>query len=143
MIASCRIGDGYVIEKVDRQNHEQDVMVSFWKDVRNAIPQGYEVPLYRLEYLEDFQQQAPSTAASGEGSMDEPVTNGFTMAQLYQMAVGDAEARYDEGNANCHHIAQAVFNHCASDRKRVEQIPNSFLTGMPLTTNHATIYLQL
>ena len=143
MIVLCRIGDGYVIEKVDRQkNHKKGVMVSFWKDVRNAIPQGREEPKYRLECPEDFKacyRRQSSTAAAGEGSTDEPAIDAITMAQLYEIAVGDGQKEYDVGDANCHHMAYAVFNHCASDRKRVEQIPNSFLTGMPRYYSYSAI----
>eukprot|EP00617_Octactis_speculum_P024269 CAMPEP_0185750214 /NCGR_PEP_ID=MMETSP1174-20130828/8964_1 /TAXON_ID=35687 /ORGANISM="Dictyocha speculum, Strain CCMP1381" /LENGTH=180 /DNA_ID=CAMNT_0028426663 /DNA_START=9 /DNA_END=547 /DNA_ORIENTATION=- len=55
------------------------------------------------------------------------------MASLYKLATGEEQGEYSVGECNCHHMAQLLFNRCATDaavNKRVVAIPNSWLSGM-------------
>lgn len=96
----------YVIEKSDPPLFPGGVYVSHWKDVRSSIR---DLPLHTLQLVE--------LSADSECSM--PI--------LIDVAV--KLGPYNVSRCNCHHMALAVYNHCAKESARVARIPNEFLTS--------------
>jgi len=76
---------------------------------------------------------------------------GATMHTLYDFAC--RMGPYIVGRCNCHHMALAVYNHCAAESSRLKGIPNEFITavaavleewfGMNVATSKASCAVSL
>ena len=108
----------FVMEKAnDDGNMPKGVFVSHWRKVAQKILEkpihfisGDQVEDHTAEYCAKYEvENAPET---------------FTMSTLIAIALAMGE--YNVGGCNCHHMAQAVFNSCAGEHKRVHDndIPN-------------------